>query len=70
MESTGPRLGGPRWDSGILRAWFLGTQSSTRAIGSEAGFPHQELPPLPPHHTFTPPLGTLEGEAHARSRMP
>lgn len=45
MESTGSLLGGPKWDSGILRACFLGTQSSTRAIGSEDGFPNQGLAP-------------------------
>lgn len=55
MESTGSPLGGPKWDSGTLRACFLGTQSSTRATGSEAGFPNQGLAPTPPCHTFTPP---------------
>lgn len=47
MESTGSPLGGPKWDSGILRACSLGTQSSSRAIGSEAGFPNQGLPAAP-----------------------
>ena len=62
-------LGGPKWDSGILRACFLGTQNSARAIGSQGGFPNQDCPPPPPYHTFTLPLGRLMGGACTGSRL-